>query len=225
MTRSVRPGLAWSVALSWVVCAGTLAAQEGEAARERWQRVPDVLEALGAAPGARIADIGAGGGFFTSRLAQAVGAGGRVFAVDVDPSVIRRLEQRAASEQWSNVAILRSQPDDPTLPEGALDAALIMNAYHEFTDPAAMLRGLSRALKPGGRLVIVDQVPPPGRLAGRRSQQERAHELGSWFALRDVLLAGFRVVRLEDPFIVREDTPAADDWWLLVAVLDGGTHR
>lgn len=217
--------MAWGVALAWLLGAGTMAAQEGEAARERWQRVPDVFAALGVAPGAHVADIGAGGGFFTSRLAAAVGASGRVFAVDVDAGVIRRLEQRAASEQWSNVEIVRSRPDDPTLPDSALDAALIVNVYHEFTAPAAMLRGLARALKPGGRLVIVDQVPPRGRLQDTRSQQERAHELGSWFAVQDLLLAGFQVVRLEDPFIVRDDAPAADNWWLLVAVRDDAPRR
>jgi ubiquinone/menaquinone biosynthesis C-methylase UbiE len=211
--------------LAWAPCAGALAAQDNEAARERWQRVPDVLTALGVAPGARVADIGAGSGFFTARLARAVGGDGRVFAVDVDSAVIRRLEERATRERWSNVVIVRSRPDDPGMPDGALDAVLIVNAYHEFTEPAAMLRGLAQALKPGGRLVIVDQVPPPGRLRTERSQQERAHELGSWFAVRDLLVAGFRVVRLEDPFIVREDTPAADDWWLLVALRGADPRR
>ena len=208
----------WGAALAGVVLwAGALPAQEGEEARERWQRAPDVLAALGLGPGAHVADIGAGGGFFTARLAREVGGGGRVYAVDVDPGVIRRLEERAAREQWSNVDIVHSQPDDPRLPDGALDAALIVNAYHEFTDVAAMVRGLARALKPGGRLVIVDQAPR-GRLDEQRSAQQRAHELGSWHAVRDLLVAGFRIVRLEDPFIEARTTGAQDDWWLLVAV-------
>lgn len=217
MTRpatAVRWGL-WAAA--WLWCAGALAAQQNEAARERWQRVPEVFAALGIAPGAHVADVGAGGGFFTVRLARAVGSEGRVFAVDVDAAVIRRLEQRAAREHWTNVDVIHSRPDDPRLPAGALDAALIVNAYHEFTDVAAMLRGLARALKPGGRLVVIDQVPPPARLQQERAAQQRAHELGSWFAVHDLVAAGFHIVRLEDPFIERPDTPAADDWWLLVA--------
>lgn len=203
--------------MAWVLAAGTLAAQEGEEARERWQRVGDVFAALGVAPGAHVADIGAGGGFFTARLAQVVGTNGRVFAVDVDSAMIGRLEQRAARERWSNVEIIRSRPDDPRLPHGVLDAALIVNAYHEFTEVAAMLRGLARALRPGGRLVIVDQVPPRGRLRDERSVQERAHELGSWFAVRDLVEADFRIVSLEDPLIVAGDTGAREDWWLLLA--------
>jgi len=204
-------------AAAWLLWAGALAAQQNEAARERWQRVPDVLAALGIAPGVHVADVGAGGGFFTVRLARAVGDEGRVYAVDVDADVIRRLEQRAAREQWANVDVIHSRPDDPRLPEGALDAALIVNAFHEFTEVDAMLRGLARALKPGGRLVVIDQVPPATRLQQERAAQQRAHELGSWFAVRDLVAAGFHVVRLEDPFIARPDTPAADDWWLLVA--------
>ncbi len=205
-------------ALACVLLAGTLAAQQSEESRERWQRVPDVFAALGVAPGARVADVGAGGGFFTARLARAVESDGRVFAVDVDADMIQRLQQRAAREQWSNVEIIHSAPDDPRLPAGSLDAALVMNAYHEFAEEEAMVRGLARALKPGGRLVIVDQVPQAGRLRDGRPAQERAHELGSWFAVRDLLVAGFGIVRLEDPFIVREGTGAEDDWWLLVAV-------
>jgi SAM-dependent methyltransferase len=197
--------------------AGPLVAQESEDARERWQRVPDVLAALGVGPGTRVADIGAGNGFFTARLARAVGSAGRVYAVDIDAGVIRRLEERAAREGWANVEIVASRPDDPRLADGTLDAALIVNAYHEFTEPAAMLRALARALKPGGRLVIVDQVPRRS-LRESRSAQQRAHELGSWHALRDLLLAGFRIVRLDDPFIEDQGSEARDDWWLLVAV-------
>jgi len=205
-------------AVAWLLLAGTLAAQEGEESRERWQRVPDVFAALGVGPGAHVADIGAGGGFFTARLARAVGSNGRVFAVDVDAAVIQRLQQRAAREQWANVEIIHSAPDDPRLPHAVLDGALIVNAYHEFAEEETMLRGLARALKPGGRLVIIDQVPPPGRLRDGRSAQERAHELGSWFVVRDLLVADFRIVRLEDPFIVTEATDGENDRWLLVAV-------
>lgn len=203
--------------LAWLLLAGTLAAQQGEEARERWQRVPDVFAALGVAPGARVADIGAGAGFFTARLAPAVGPEGRVFAVDVDAGVIAQLRRRADREQWANVEIVHSAPDDPRVADAALDAALVMNAYHEFTDPEAMLRGLARALKPGGRLVIIDQVPAARRLRAGRSDQERAHELGSWFAVSDVALAGFRIVRLKDPFIVASGTGTQSNWWLLVA--------
>ena len=143
----------------------------------------------------------------------------------MDAGVIAQLRRRADREQWANVEIVHSAPDDPRVADATLDAALIMNAYHEFTDPEAMVRGLARALRPGGRLVIIDQVPAARRLRAGRSDQERAHELGSWFAVSDVALAGFRIVRLEDPFIRAEGTGARDDWWLLVAVRPGEPAR
>lgn len=206
-------------ALACLLITNPLAAQQDETGRERWQRVPDVFAALGVQRGARIADVGAGGGFFTARLAQAVGSDGRVFATDVDGDVVERLRQRATRDRWTNVEIIQSSPTDPRLPAATLDAVLVMNAYHEFTDPEAMLRGLSRSLKPGGRLVIIDQVPADNRLREPRDALERAHELGSWFAVRDLLLAGFRIVRLEDPFITAGESGGGGDsgWWLLVA--------
>jgi precorrin-6B methylase 2 len=205
--------------LGLLLLAGKLAGQHDETARERWQRVPDVFAALDVWPGARIADVGAGGGFFTARLAQAVGAEGRVLAVDVDGDAIERLRQRSARERWANVEIVHSTAADPRLQAATLDAALIMNAYHEFTNSQAMLRGLARALKPGGRLVIIDQIPSARRLPEERDAHERAHELGSWFAVRDLLVAGFRITRLEDPFIVAGEAGggAESGWWLLVA--------
>lgn len=215
--HSIRRRTAHLSALLWLICAAPLAAQRSEEARERWQRVPDVFTALGVRPGASVADVGAGGGFFTVRLARAVGDSGRVFAVDVDSAVIRQLRERVAREGLTNVEFIHSTQRDPGLPAGALDGVLVVNAYHEFTQPDAMLAGFLRALRSGGRLVIVDQIPLARRLREERPAQERAHELGSWFAVRDLLLAGFRIVRLEDPFIVDGDTRGREDWWLLTA--------
>jgi SAM-dependent methyltransferase len=207
-------------ALACLLLSSHLAAQRGdETARERWQRVPEVFAALNVKNGARIADVGAGDGFFTARLATAVGTEGRVFAVDIDNDVIARLRERATRDRWTNVEIIHSTSTDTRLPAATLDGALVMNAFHEFTDPEAMLRGLTAALKPGGRLVIIDQVPAERRLRDDRATLERAHELGSWFAVRDLLLAGFRIVRLEDPFIKADESGGGGDsgWWLLVA--------
>jgi predicted methyltransferase len=213
----IRPGIVRLSALVWLLGAAPLAAQRSEEGRERWQRVPDVFTALGIRPGAQVADVGAGGGFFTVRLARAVGDSGRVYAVDVDSSVIRRLRERVARERLENVEVVHSTERDPQLPTGVLDGVLVVNAYHEFTQSEAMVAGFVRALRPGGRLVIVEQIPLARRLREGRPAQERAHELGSWFAVRDLLLAGFRIVRLEDPFILDGDTEGREDWWMLTA--------
>ena len=86
-----------------------------------------------------VADVGAGDGFFTSRLSRAVGPTGRVFAVDIDRQALGKLRKRLADERLENVTVIESAPDDPKLPERVLDAALIINAYHEMREHQAIL--------------------------------------------------------------------------------------
>jgi ubiquinone/menaquinone biosynthesis C-methylase UbiE len=181
--------------------------------REQWQKVDEVFKAMGLAPGAAVADVGAGVGFFTVRLARAVGEQGRVFAVDVDPAQIRKLRDRVTQEQLSNVEVIEGTVDDPKLPAGRLDAVLIVNAYHEMKDHRAMLAKIKAALKPDGRLVIIEPITSARR--GRsREDQVRSHEIDAEYVQREAREAGFRVARLEDPFTKRQ--PASDEEWLLV---------
>jgi rhodanese-related sulfurtransferase/precorrin-6B methylase 2 len=172
---------------------------EREARREREQRVPDVLKALAVQPGSVVADVGAGGGFYTVRLARAVGDTGRVLAVDIDSRVLRDLRGRVEREGLANVEVVEGAADDPRLPEGRLDAALIVNAYHEMTEHQAMLGHLRRALKPGGRLVILEPISS-SRRSQPRAAQARSHEIASEIVLQDARDAGFKVASLEEPF-------------------------
>lgn len=138
-----------------------LAAQDRgaeESRREQWQKVDEIFGAMAIRPGAVVADVGAGDGFFTSRLARAVGHHGRVFAVDIDDAALERLRRGLAVDGIQNVSIIKGTTDDPKLPEGVLDAALIINAYHEMPQHQSILAALRRALKPEGRLVIVEPV-------------------------------------------------------------------
>jgi predicted methyltransferase len=184
------------------------ASEEGR--REQWQNVDQIFAEMGVRPGAVVADVGAGDGFFTSRLARVVGSNGRVFAVEIDDAGIRRLRQRLRDDGIENVTIVKGAPDDPKLPELALDAALIVNAYHEMTQHASMMAALRRALKPDARLVIVEPVSPSRR--GRpRAEQARNHEIDPEYVLQDARAAGFRVVALQDPFTKRK----GDIEWLM----------
>jgi ubiquinone/menaquinone biosynthesis C-methylase UbiE len=191
-----------------------LSAQQAsqEQAREAWQRVPDIFAALGARPGAVIADVGAGPGFFTERLARTVGPGGRVLAVDIDASALRRLEERVRAAGLGNVETIEGQGNDPRLPAASLDGALIVNAYHEMADHQAMLAAIRAALKPDGRLVIVEPISDARRDDGRESQT-RQHEIAPRFVQEDARAAGFRIVSFEDPFTKR---PGHDTEYLLV---------
>jgi ubiquinone/menaquinone biosynthesis C-methylase UbiE len=128
---------------------------------ERAERVdeeePDVaLDVLQIPRGAAVADIGAGSGYITVRLARRVGPTGMVFANDVQPQMLEMLRRRMEREKISNVTLVQGTIDDPKLPPASVDLELMVDVYHEFSQPQAMLRGLRQALKPGGRLVLLE---------------------------------------------------------------------
>ena len=125
-------------------------------ARDAWQKPDEVVAALGLKPGAVACDIGAGPGYFTLRLARAVGPRGFVYAVDVEPKILDALRERIGESGLRNVAPVLGLADDPLLPEGACDLALIVDTYHHFPDRTAYLRRLARSLKPGGRIANID---------------------------------------------------------------------
>jgi len=114
------------------------------------------MDALGIAEGSVVADIGAGGGWFTVRLARRVGTSGTVFAEDIQRQMLEATTRRVAREGLRNVRGVLGTAEDPRLPAGALDAALIVDTYHEFDDPEALLRNIAKALRPQGRVGIVD---------------------------------------------------------------------
>jgi ubiquinone/menaquinone biosynthesis C-methylase UbiE len=124
--------------------------------RAAWQKPDRVIRAVGIERGHVVADVGAGPGFFTLRLARAVGPGGHVFAVDPEPVVLDRLRGRLAAARVRNVTPVMGLAGDPLLPARSCDVALIVDTYHHFSDGAGFLRRLVRALRPGGLLVNID---------------------------------------------------------------------
>ena len=144
--------------------------------RAGWQKPDEVVRALKLAPGAVVGEVGAGPGYFTLRLARAVGPSGKVIAVEVVPEILAVLEQRLAAAGVANVAPLLSPAEDPRLPPGACDLVLVVNTFHHFPEEVAYLRKLAAALRPGGRLVNVDfhegelPVGPPPEMKVTREQ-------------------------------------------------------
>jgi ubiquinone/menaquinone biosynthesis C-methylase UbiE len=121
------------------------------------EEAPDVaLRVLSIPKGASVADIGAGSGYMTVRLAARVGPTGRVFANDVQPQMLDILARRLADKRIANVTMVQGTFDDPKLPPASVDLELMVDVYHEFSQPQAMLRHLREALKPGGRLVLLE---------------------------------------------------------------------
>ena len=118
---------------------------------------PDLLlAALALKPGMQVADIGAGTGYYSWRMAEGVGAAGRVWAVDVQPEMLALLDAQMKKRQADNVRAVLGTSTDPRLPVAAIDLVLMVDVYHEFDHPREMLNALVRALKPGGRIVFVE---------------------------------------------------------------------
>lgn len=128
-------------------------------AQESWSQAARVVRTLGLQQGQTVADIGAGGGYFSVLLARAVGPRGRVYAVDISPASIRYINQYAAAQKTPNVTAVLAAPDHPGLPDGSVDLVFIRNTYHHLGDRVAYCRRLQRSLKPGGRVAIIDFHP------------------------------------------------------------------
>jgi ubiquinone/menaquinone biosynthesis C-methylase UbiE len=123
--------------------------------RAIWQKPDEIMDALNIADGATVADVGAGAGWFTVRLARRVGPNGRVYAEDIQRPMLEAISYRVFGEGLTNVRTVLGTPEDPKLPDG-LDAVLIVDVYAEVADPVSLLSDVARALEPQGRLGIVD---------------------------------------------------------------------
>ncbi len=125
--------------------------------RDAWQRPDEVMDALGIGEGSVVADLGAGGGWFTIRLADRVGPNGKVYAEDIQHEMIEAMKRRVERLGLTKrVEFKLGEANDPKLPPGVLDAALIVDAYHEMVQPVTLLRNLARSLKSTGRIGIVN---------------------------------------------------------------------
>ena len=124
--------------------------------REAEEAPGAALDALGIRKGQAVADIGAGAGYFTWRLAERVGPEGTVYANDIQPAMLDLLKKNIAGLGLHNVKTVLGKPDDPRLPAGKIDLVLLVDVYHEFSEPRKMLRKIRESLKPDGRLVLLE---------------------------------------------------------------------
>jgi ubiquinone/menaquinone biosynthesis C-methylase UbiE len=175
------------VALPLVGCSGLNKVDWTDPGREMWQRPDDVVAALEIQPGAVVADIGAGEGYFVSYLADAVGDGGRVYAVEVDEDLVGALEERFGDD--ARVRVVHGGYDDPKLPNGGVDLVLIVNTYHHIDDRPAYFRRLARDLTSEGRVAILE---PNGSLTGLLSLAlDEGHTSIAWEVGAEMGEAGY----------------------------------
>jgi ubiquinone/menaquinone biosynthesis C-methylase UbiE len=128
--------------------------------RDDRQEATTVMDLAGIRPGMSVADIGAGEGYYTVRLAERVGASGRVLAQDIDEDALIRLGHRVERDRLENVSIALGAPDDPGLPEDSFDRIFLVHMYHEVAEPYAFLWRLRPALREGGQVIVVDVDRP-----------------------------------------------------------------
>jgi ubiquinone/menaquinone biosynthesis C-methylase UbiE len=124
--------------------------------RDSWQQPDRVVESLALAPGAQVADLGVGGGYFTWRLADSVGESGRVYAVDVDPDMTSHIAEQSRERGYANVQAILAEFDDPLLPEAGVDLIFTCNTYHHLEDREEYFRRAAKYLRPGGRVAVVE---------------------------------------------------------------------
>ena len=174
--------------------------------RDQRLQINRVMDILGIQPGKKVADIGAGSGWFTVRAARRVTNTGTVFAVDINPEAIHYIDQRKAKENLPNIKTILSQADDPGLPD-RVDAVLLLKTYHEVAQPVKLLSNVRRSLAAGARVGIID-----------RNGNGENHGVGSEVVIREAGEAGLKLVE-------RYDFVKADEMdYFLVFTAEEGTR-
>jgi predicted methyltransferase len=213
-----------SVALAFIAALPSGAQTRGGGGlppRDEWQRVPEILAAMGDITGKRVADIAAGTGYLTKFLAKQVGPAGRVFAVEIGEVELGALRELSRQQGFGNLTVCAGTDSVFELPE-TIDAAVVLNSYHEFTHHREMLAAIKRVLRPGGLLVLVDNAPTPA--FKDRDEQASHHGLDPKFVdaeLRD------RLPQRSVHRFAREPVAARGDETLTgcIATIDGRAPR
>jgi ubiquinone/menaquinone biosynthesis C-methylase UbiE len=165
-------------------------------------------------PGNVVVDLGCGSGYFTLKLSARVGKGGRVLAEDIRRFPLVFLWFRTALKGDRNISVLHGDPNDPHLPVETVNAVLIANTYHEFTDSSAILANVFSSLVSGGRVVIVDREPLPGGASSNETAGEH-HQVSPAQVDSELRHADFEIVSRQDRFI--ENDSFNENWWLIAA--------
>jgi predicted methyltransferase len=162
--------------------------------RDEEQKPDEIIRWMALKSGDVVADLGAGTGYFTRRLAKAVSPSGRVYAVDIQPEMLSRLKENMEKAGVRNVEVVLAETDDPKLPRGSLDWILLVDVYHELQQPRATLARMRESLKPTGKVALVEY-----RLEGTTALHVREeHRMSTKQVLAEWEPAGFRLVQLHE---------------------------
>ena len=222
MRRSIRPLLGITCAVLYVFfCAGTSVAQVATKANEEYrtpaqrekaaaemdppnrgvlERDDALLDSLGLRDGDTIADVGTGVGHLLPYILAKIGKNGTIFAVDIYTEFLDKVRERIATEGWQNVHPVLGTERDPKLPGNRLDGAILLDTYHHLNYPKATMQGVRRALKPGGRLFIIDYYRSRPNPAASLDQIRRHIRLDRDDVVKEVKPQGFRLTKQFDHF-------------------------
>ena len=165
--------------------------------RDTWMNIPLIFEEAGIHEGSYVADIGCHEGYLSIHLANKVGVDGKVYAVDVREDRIELLDENLKARDFSNVATILGDYDDPKLPINTLDVVFIVDTYHEMEDYAIILKHVYQSLKSGGRIVIIEKLK--SHIKGKsRADQIDAHSLAPKYVKKELTSAGFKVSHQDD---------------------------
>ncbi len=170
--------------------------------REQKLQINRVMDVLGVREGSKVADIGAGSGWFSVRAAKRVGTAGIVYAVEINDEYLKHIEKRSRDENLPNIRTIRGKIDDPLLPEKSVDAVLLLKTYHEIGEPVRLLKKTRDAMRPGARLGIID-----------RNGKGDDHGIDRDTVVLEVERAGFALVEQHD-FVKADDV----DYFLVFRV-------
>lgn len=159
--------------------------------RQTEENLEGALDAIGIRQGSTVADVGAGTGYASIRMARRVGPAGKVYANEIQPEMLARLHRNAAAAGVSNIEPVLGTETDPKLPRAQIDLIMLIDVYHEFSQPQKMLEGIHRALKPDGRLVLLEYRKEDSSLP-----IQRKHEMTVQEAKTEVEAGGFKLSRV-----------------------------
>lgn len=180
-----------SAIVVFAVAAGIVCAQDNAADAKR------LIEALQVRPGSVVAEIGAGDGDLTIALAKHVGPDGKIFTSELGEERVKQLRSAVEKSGVSNVQVLEGHETRANLPEGCCDAIFMRSVYHHFGDPPAMNASFLQALKPGGRIAVIDFAPPKDTAAPGKRGGDGAHGVSAEVVANELKAAGFEVISTE----------------------------
>ena len=183
--------------------------------RDTWMKVSQIFDLARVGEGDMVADIGCHEGYLSFHLSDAVGKGGKVYAVDVQEYRLDKLKEYIEEREVSNIRVILGDYDDPKLPDATLDVVFIVDTYHEMDDYMEILAHIKKALKPNGKLLILEKLKDPHRGKSREAQA-RAHTLSTKYVKKELRDAGFKISKEVTDFGIWNHE-SEKHMWILIA--------